>query len=403
MVFAIASNIVVNLAWWSGISLTALSIFVIIFMIFWRHWVETSKKRNQILAVERERILYDSIQSEDEKYLEFWSLKNSKEMESTFGFWKQKSISSGSVSRPKLLKKILNYNPSEFLFLWNYLHESVRGNSKEKLNTIARSIDLKESAIKMLDSHLLKNRLLAIGTFGNLKDETATFELIKLSNHHDPIISFWATRALLRINFEKNTERFLPLIGKRMDWSPILVAEMLKERGADEISMSLVNLVENAFAEKASERQIARLISYLSIAHPTDYTPIIIKILAETSYKEVIIACLKLVLTEDALPLVREFFKDERWQVRMQVVLTLGRIGHSKDIKFLIKALNDLDWWVRYRAACALISMPGMTEKRLLKLSNSLPNQFSRDILKHVLAEIRLKCFLQPLSFTLSK
>ncbi len=403
MVFAIASNIVVNLAWWSGISLTALSIFVIIFMGFWRHWVETSKKTNQILAVERERFLYDSLQSEDEKDLEFWSFHDAKDYKSIFRFWKQKSKNSGYASRPKILKKILDYNPSEFLFLWNYLHESVRGNSKEKLNTIARSIDLKESAIKMLDSHLLKNRLLAIGTFGNLKDETAVLELTKRSNHQDPIISFWATRALLRIDFKTNSKRFLPLIGKRMDWSPILVADMLKERGADEISMPLVTLVENAFTEKTGERQMARLISYLSLAHPTDYTPIIIKMLAETSFKEVIIACLKLILTEDALPLVREFFKDERWQVRMQVVLTLGRIGHSKDIKFLIKALNDLDWWVRYRAACALIAMPGMTEKRLLKLSNSLPNQFSRDILKHVLAEIRLKCFLQPLSFTLSK
>ncbi len=401
--FAIASNIVVNLAWWSGLSLTALSVIVIIFMIFWRYWVETSNKKNQILAIERQKILYNCILSDDEKNTQIWSLDNSKDIKSKLSFWKDKPVNLCYFSRPTLLKKVHNHNPGDFLFLWNYLHESVRGNSKEKLNEIARSISLKESATKMLDNHFLKNRLLAIGTFGNLKDETASFELIKRAYHRDPIISFWATRALLRINFETNSKRFLPLIGKRMDWSPVLVAEMLKERGADEISTPLVTIVENAYAEKTGERQMARLISYLALAHPTDYTPIILKILAETSFKEVIIACLKLIISEDALPLVRGFFEDERWQVRMQVVLTLGRIGHSNDIKLLIKALNDLDWWVRYRAACALISMPGMTEKRLQKLSKSLPNQFSRDILKHVLAEIRLKCFLQPLSFTLSK
>jgi HEAT repeat protein len=403
LAFVIASNPVVNIAWWIGTSFIALSFFVIVFMIMWRHWLALTNKKNQIVSVERDRVFIECLASNDEKHLEFLSFQNSKTVKSSFNFSKLKTLSNDQYSRPQILKNLLKYDPSEFLYLWNYLHDSVRGDSTKKLNLIAESIDLKAVTIKSLDNRQLKRRLLAISSLGHLQDQSSINELAKRTNLKDPIVSFWATKALLRINFEANSERFLPLIALRRDWSSILVAEMLKEFGADKISIPLVKLVENCYKSEFNERQMSRVISYLSLAHPTDYTDLILKILKENDQTEIVIACLRLVFTAEALPLVRKYFKDERWQVRMQVVLTLARIGHSEDTNFIILALNDLDWWVRYRAACALPSMPAMTQKRLKKLSKTLPNQFSRDIICHVLAELRLKCFLQPSSFTLSK
>jgi hypothetical protein len=224
-----------------------------------------------------------------------------------------------------------------------------------------------------------------------------------LSKHKDPIVSLFAVRSLLQINFTINSRQFLPLIAIREDWSPPLVAEMLKHHGADVISATLAELVGKCYKQNLKERQLSRLISYLSLAHPHDFCHIVNKILIDSNKTEILIACLRLIQTDDMLPRVRELHKDERWQIRMQVVLTLGRLGHEEDVERLILSLNDLDWWVRYRSAGALITMPTVIYEQVEILSKTLPNQFSRDILNHVLAEIRLGCLIQPSSFTLSK
>ena len=177
---------------------------------------------------------------------------------------------------------------------------------------------------------------------------------------------------------------------------------MLKEIESDTLSSPLTWLVEESYARRSRERQMSRLISYLILAHVSDYNAIVNRILLETDEMEVIIACLRLVNSDDDLTRIRGLIRDERWEVRMQVVMTLGRLGHEEDTAILIAALDDADWWVRYRTASVLFSMPGMTEEKLEKLSETLPNQFARDILRQVLTELRLLCFTQT-SLTLSR
>ena len=78
-------------------------------------------------------------------------------------------------------------------------------------------------------------------------------------------------------------------------------------------------------------------------------------------------------------------------------------LGHDEDLGLLIEALNDLDRWVRYRAASALMIMPSITEEKIADLAENLPNEFARDILRQVLAENRLLCFNRTSSSILSK
>ncbi len=44
----------------------------------------------------------------------------------------------------------------DFLFLWNYLHETLRGDSKENLNSLARILEVNKNAFKMLNSFSIK-------------------------------------------------------------------------------------------------------------------------------------------------------------------------------------------------------------------------------------------------------
>ena len=147
---------------------------------------------------------------------------------------------------------------------------------------------------------------------------------------------------------------------------------------------------------------MSRLISYLVLAHVSDRTAVVNRILLESDEMEVLIACLRLVNSDDDLTRIRALIKDTRWEVRLQVVLTLGRLGHDEDVELLIGALDDPDWWVRYRTASVLFSMPGVTEERLESLAETLPNPFARDILRQVLNELRLLCYTQS-TLTLSR
>lgn len=290
-----------------------------------------------------------------------------------------------------------------FLFLWNYLHELLRGETKENLNSLAQILDVNNNAFKMLKSFSLEKQILAINTLGNLHEHKAYEEIERLVFKNDPIISLWAWRALFRIDFEKTLDKHLSMIARREDWSPTFVVKVLLELDRDSISEPLVRLAEENYRNNPGERQMARLISYLTIVHVSSYAELIHRILYENDQTEVIIACLRLVNSGKSLPRVRELIESERWEIRLQVVQTLGRLGHAEDIQLLINTLNDLDWWVRYRSASALMQMPSMTEKKIETLAEILPNEFARDILKQVLAEHRLLCYTQPSSSILSK
>lgn len=288
------------------------------------------------------------------------------------------------------------------LYEWNYIHESLVGDSKKGLNFLAEKINLSGLTLKSLRSPLIDRRLLAINTLGNLGDKAAYADVETILANRDPVISSWAWRALFRMDTAGTIEKHLSIIVSREDWSPIFVARVLQEIDADTRSEPLCRVVEESYAKAVKERQMSRLISYLSLTHVSDHTQLVNKILLESNETEVLIACLRLVNSDDDLTRIRELINDERWEIRMQVVLTLGRLGHEEDIERLIERLNDTDWWVRYRTASVLIGMPGMTEEKIETLTETLPNQFARDILLQVLTEMRLLCFTQT-SLSLSR
>ncbi len=368
-------------------------------MFLLREWSEIVKNRREAVTQKWEETLYEVTLIEEPK-----SRKKSQKPYKLTKKDKQDVLATYiEKGRFEPVEPLANEDLPHFLFVWNYLHESLRGNSKERLNFLAQNLKIDSTTYKMLNSRSLKNQILAINTFGNLREQNAYDKIKKLIYHRDPIISLWAWRALLRINFEVTLKNHFSMIVERKDWSPTFVAKILMELDKDLFSEPLVRLVAESYQKQISERQMARLISYLTITHISSFSPLVHKILGESDQTEVVIACLRLVKSDESLARVRELMKSERWEIRLQVVQTLGRLGHEEDLELLIQALNDLDWWVRYRAASALMIMPSMTEEKIADLAENLPNEFARDILHQVLAENRLLCLNQTSSSILSK
>jgi hypothetical protein len=376
-----------------------LSVLTVCYMFILRGRKALEKKRVEEVTKKWEETIYNAILGhEPEK-----PPKKRNASKLTAGDGKNSLLPNLEKGKPGQVEPLPKEELTHFLYLWNYLHESLRGSSKEQLNSLAQTLKIDGSAYKMLKSRSLKNRILAINTFGNLRDRKTYGEIEKLIDDRDPVISLWAWRALLRIDFEEAIAGHFSMIATRADWSPIFVAKVLLEQETDLLSEPLVALVEKYWENNLAERQMARLISYLNITHISSYSPLVDKILAESDQTEVLIACLRLVKTDESLERVRALFKSGRWEIRLQVVQTLGRLGHAEDIDLLIDALNDLDWWVRYRSARALMKMPAMTTRKLTRLAKTLPNEFARDMLRQVLAEERLLCFNQTPPSILSR
>jgi hypothetical protein len=399
LAFVIASNISVTLAWWTGTIFTLVSVLCIIYMFGLRRWSDIVRDRREAVTKKWEDTLYQATVFEEPK--------KSKKEQKVYKLTKEdkKDVLATYIEKGRFepVEPLPKQDLPHFLFVWNYLHESLRGSSKDRLNVLAQNLNIDNTTYKMLKSRSLKNQILAINTFGNLREQKAYDKIKKLIDNRDPIISLWAWRALFRINFEETLEQHFSMIVRRKDWSPTFVAKILLELDKDLFSAPLVSLVEESYQKQIGERQMSRLISYLTITHISSFSPLIHKILSESTQTEVIIACLRLVKSDESLERVRELLKSERWEIRLQVVQTLGRLGHDEDIELLILSLNDLDWWVRYRAASALLIMPSMTEEKIADLAENLPNEFARDILRQVLAENRLLCFNQTSSSILSR
>ena len=58
-----------------------------------------------------------------------------------------------------------------------------------------------------------------------------------------------------------------------------------------------------------------------------------------------------------------------------------------REVAALEKLLADEEWWVRFRAAKALVGLPGLGARSLEQVRMRLIDRYARDILGQVIAE----------------
>lgn len=283
---------------------------------------------------------------------------------------------------PRELPSVARRDVVSFLLLWNYLQESLRDEAKENLNNVARVCAIDRRALTLLRHRNLRHKLLAVQTLGRLGERRAWGELVELCETDDSALSLSAAKALVRIDAAPAVELIIPMIVRRADWSTSVVAGILREAGADVISAPLARVV---LAMPRAETP--RMIRFFELAQHEIAAPVVRRILSDSDETEVVTACLRVLQSPEDLPRVRAFLQDERWQIRLHAVMCLGRSGTGEDEAKLAHACGDLEWWVRYRAAQALASLPTMTDERFRSIGEAHQNEFGRDIIRQVTAE----------------
>lgn len=273
-----------------------------------------------------------------------------------------------------------------FLYLWNHLQESIKGESSDELCAIIRHTGMDHVVRHYLAKGTLRQQLLAIVTLGHLKELAAWDRLAELTHDANAFRSIEAARALVRINPARAIPILVPLISKRADWSPLKVLTILQGAGEELVAQALGQAALDAPPVIA-----ARLIRFLASVRNHRALPFIRRMMDRLPlHHDVAAAALSLFgqcSDPRDLPAVRAYLTHATWFIRVQAAAALGKMGVEEDEGHLIGLLGDSHWWVRYRAAEALSLLPSMTDDKLSTLVQTLPTTEARHILTPFVAK----------------
>jgi hypothetical protein len=346
------SDLVLAIAHWIAMAIVVLVLFLMAYILF---------LRSLLLMKER-------------RYREF---SNS---------WRPILLNSAG-SRLDRLPRIGFVDQFSFLILWNMVREEIHGDEKIRdwMKSVAVATGIDRVAKKYLGKHSIRKKLLAVVTFGQLQDKSQWEKLCQMAISEHALLSLAATQAIARIDPGAAVSIIVPQVVRRVDWPAAKVASILTEIGPDLVSEPLVSAVMHAPAD-----DMQRLIPYLATCHDKVTLSAVRKILANPPDDKVIGPCLTAIgrfREAEDLELARLYLNHPRWHVRAHAAACIGRIGTKEDEKKLVALLADQEWWVRYRAAQAIVALPSSSMGRIHALKEELKDRYARDILDQAVAE----------------
>ena len=291
------------------------------------------------------------------------------------------SVATTPDSLPKLDKNFIY----DFVSEWNTLYEKLGGVSHDNLIALADKVGLGQYALSLLVSKHIKLRLTGVITLGNMRAEKAWEILSSISKSSETILSMAAYRALAQINMDRALMELLPKLIKRLDWPPSMVAKILK----DTKSTKVCELLADA-SMTADDNALPNIVKYINVLNCSNSTHVFRHLLEKKVDDQIISLCLHELKDPTAIDIARRFVDYPRWHVRVNAAHALGNIGGPDDITHLKKLLNDRQWWVRYRAAQAIVKMPFIDEEALQKISHELESEKAKQILDQAVAEKEL-------------
>jgi HEAT repeat protein len=175
------------------------------------------------------------------------------------------------------------------------------------------------------------------------------------------------------------------MISRRRDWPKTRVSILLRQAGSERISEPMYRAIRSEDdAGKTYLLQFARLIESETL------DALVQDLIRESRDPGVLNAALKLVSGFAGVPRIAALSQHEAWFVRMQAAKVLGKVGQKEHLSLLESLLDDPEWWVRYRAAQAITSLPflGPNQLRMLRMRQS--DRYANDMLRQSLAEVGL-------------
>jgi HEAT repeat protein len=339
------SDIYLQVALWAGIGTIALTVLVGLQIVWLRFAMRRLQRREQALTLKWRPLLNAAIAGDE--------LGNLPEL----------------ARRDQVL----------FIKLWLHLQQAVRGEASEGLNRIARRVGCDVYMRKLLVRGNRAERLLATLALGHMRDKASWEPLARAAHAADSASSVHALWALVQTDAARSAQEMAPVLLRRDDWPLSQLANILQNvRGEWQLVLALALLRVTPEELPQALRLVAALRIDLPLAQLKGYLA--------SDQADVVLAALRLARSPAVLEQVRGHLGSADWRIRLQAVRALGELGDRSDVDRLRALLSDPEWWVRYRAAEALLSLPFLTEAELADLRNA-DDRYAADMLKQVAAE----------------
>ncbi len=275
------------------------------------------------------------------------------------------------------------HDTNRFLILWLHLQESLLGEPGVYLNAVMQEVGMSQALKSRLVDGSQSDQMIAIAAYGFLEDEHVWGELENLLHSPTVALSISSARSLVKIDAAKATPIVIPLIAERRDWPAQKIARILKESPAGFVD-AFLTFVEKTMRE--NHPSLIRLLRLLNVLHLNESPLFIREILSQSEDAELVLAALKLVREPRDLDLVRQRMADGAWQIKVQAVKALGRLGEKDDVPALTSMLHSKDWWLRYRAAASINSMTTLDHSDVNHIKKNLTDPYAQEMLAYATA-----------------
>lgn len=270
-----------------------------------------------------------------------------------------------------------------FMKLWLHCQMSLHGPARDRLARLAQTLDCGPMALSRLSSRYAAERLMAILALGFLKDASAQPAVLEQMRSGSSQTALYAARAVLEINARAHADEVVQTLLQRHNLDLSLVSVLLKPfRG--QLQQALLSQAPAASFSDDHVLPWLKLARALMLQLPSR---MLSPFLTDQHSTDVLIAAIRLFQGESGSSLVSAHAQHEDWRVRTQVAQALGQIGTPHDVDVLVHMTTDPQWWVRYRAAQALLRIPGLAPQRVHSLIATTQDRYAANMLAAVMAE----------------
>lgn len=288
---------------------------------------------------------------------------------------------------PERLPRLSRGERFDLIVLWAYWVGLSSGGARKALIAFGSSMEFASVAATWLRLPWRRSRrLLALDTLGYLHSPAAWPAAQRLLGVPDAPLSLACARCLLQID----PLQAMPLVLARAvspprPWSPRDLQQLLSAVPVEHVREDLWRI-----AEQSPPAQQAGLLEVVVALDPVAGRALLDAVLETAnapSDAPVLATALKLLEDPRDAALARRFLAHEDWHVRLQATRALGRLGLLDDVPLLVSSLSDSAWWVRLRAAQALLALPGMRREAVSEVASALSDPYAQDVLRRALSE----------------
>ncbi|MFN2528663.1 MAG: hypothetical protein ABR584_08090 [Candidatus Baltobacteraceae bacterium] len=255
-----------------------------------------------------------------------------------------------------------------------------------KLEDIAYRIGLDEYALMLLERGDDADKVLAFNALGHLREPRALEFAVKFSAGEGPELSRGAAQCALRIQ-PRFIHGVVMLIGERDDWVRSRVELMLKE-----VDPELLDSAMQQAVEKSANQSKRQLLDHMRFCRPATARGICKKILSESEDTETIAAALRSLAPlsdETDRGIALRFCHSEEAIVLLSALRVLRKCVRYEDRELLERLTAHRDYWVRLRAAEAVVQLYGESGLAAEFLAGHA-DRYARDAVKQAIAEEKL-------------